>query len=67
VIGDADDEPDVAIRHWYGHLLSRLKLPSEVAGIEDFQWEEFYVVGPATKRNIRPFEGTSLHTETFSN
>jgi hypothetical protein len=49
VIGDEDVEPDEAIRHWYCHLLSRLKLPCEVAGIEDFQWEEFYVFGPGNK------------------
>jgi hypothetical protein len=56
VIGDVDIESDEAIRRWYNHLLSRLKLPCEVTGIEDFQWEEFYVLGPGNKaeyQNLR--------------
>jgi hypothetical protein len=31
------------------HLVSHLSLPCEVTGIEDFQWEEFYVIGPGDK------------------
>jgi len=53
VIGNEDVEWDEAIRLWYGHLLSHLKLPCEVTGIEDFQWEEFYVVGPGSKTEYR--------------
>ena len=46
VIGNDDVETGEALQHWYRHLLSSLKLPCDVTGIEDFQWEEFYVVGP---------------------
>ena len=56
VIGSEDVESEEALRHWYEHLLSCLKLPCEVTGIEDFQWEEFYVVGPGDKteyQNLR--------------
>jgi hypothetical protein len=49
VIGNEKVETDVAIRLWHRHLLANLQLPCEVTGIEDFQWEEFYVVGPGDK------------------
>jgi hypothetical protein len=67
VIGNEDVEPDEAIRHWYRRLLSSLKLPCDVTGIEDFQWEEIYVVGPAIKRSTTSFERTALHIETYLN
>ena len=49
LIGNEDIERDEATQLWYRHLLSNLKLPCDVTGIEDFQWEEFYVVGPGSK------------------
>lgn len=49
VIGNDDVEPGAALQLWYRHLVSSLRLPFEVTGIEDFQWEEFYVVGPGNK------------------
>jgi len=30
----------------FGHLQRALVLPCEVTGIEDFDWEEYYVLGP---------------------
>ncbi len=32
------------------HLANTLQLPCDVTGIEDFRWEEFYVVGPGDKK-----------------
>lgn len=49
VIGNEDVEPGAALQLWYRHLLKSLRLPFEVTGIEDFQWEEFYVLGPGDK------------------
>ena len=34
---------------FYEHLLQSLKLPCEVTGIEDFRWEERYVLGGASR------------------
>ena len=34
---------------FYEHLLQSLTLPCEVTGIEDFQWEERYVFGGASR------------------
>ena len=31
---------------FHDHLKSSLQLPCDVTGIDDFRWEEFYVLGP---------------------
>jgi hypothetical protein len=46
VIGEVDVDGDEALRRWYRYLTSRLMLPCDVTGIEDFQWEEFFILGP---------------------
>jgi hypothetical protein len=33
------------------HFQKSLRLPCQVTGIEDFQWEEFYVLGPGRKKD----------------
>lgn len=40
---------DQAIEIFYKYLKDNLMLPCEVTGIEDFRWEEFYVLGPGDK------------------
>jgi hypothetical protein len=52
-IGDVHVAADEAFRRWYRHLASRLLLPCDVTGIEDFQWEEFFVVGPGNRAEYR--------------
>ena len=49
VIGDEDADPHEAMQLWYKHLTAHLTLPCEVTGIEDLQWEEFYVMGPGSR------------------
>ena len=34
------------VDQFFGHLQRTLVLPCEVTGLEDFDWEEFYVWGP---------------------
>lgn len=34
------------VRQFFDHLQRALVLPCEVTGIEDFDWEEYYVLGP---------------------
>ena len=47
IIGDDDDLTfDDCVVRFYEHLNSNLQLPCIVTGIEDFRWEEFYVIGP---------------------
>jgi hypothetical protein len=44
VVGDDEDAAGGAQR-WFIHLTTRLELPCEVIGKEDFRWEEPYVLG----------------------
>ncbi len=47
ILGDASEPTfDRCVEKFYQHLRASLQLPCEVTGIEDFDWEEFYVVGP---------------------
>lgn len=55
IAGDIDDQ-EQAIRRICKHLQEHLTLPCLVTGIEDFQWEEPYVIGgwsPAEYRRLR--------------
>ena len=46
ILGDAEDlEFDKAVAVFFKHLKANLQLPCEVTGIEDFRWEEPYVLG----------------------
>ena len=50
ILGELDSlEFDEARDRFYDHLKTTLSLPCEVTGIEDFGWEEFYVLGPGDK------------------
>jgi len=47
VLGDLSEENyDRCMERFYQHLCASLLLPCDVTGIEDFEWEEIYVVGP---------------------
>jgi len=50
ILGENEDlDFDEAIKVFYEYLKSHLSLPCIVTGIEDFQWEEIYVIGPGDK------------------
>ena len=38
---------------YYPYLAKTLKLPCDVTGIEDFQWEEYYVMGRGDPREYK--------------
>jgi hypothetical protein len=47
IVGDdVDVEFEDCVDRFFDHLTKSLQLPCEVTGIEDFRWEEYYVVGP---------------------
>jgi hypothetical protein len=47
IIGDNEDDRFEDCRDKFcAHLKASLQLPCDVTGCEDFQWEEFYVLGP---------------------
>jgi hypothetical protein len=58
VIGNEDVDHSEGLQKWYRHLVSQLTLPCEVSGVEHFQWEEFYVVGPGNKEEYRALQKT---------
>jgi hypothetical protein len=43
---------------FYDHLRENLELPCVVAGIEDFNWEEFYVFGPGSREEYERLRRT---------
>ncbi|MGD0462911.1 MAG: SEC-C metal-binding domain-containing protein [Tepidisphaeraceae bacterium] len=45
VLGDGQQDRDQAIDVLFNYLQAHLQLPCEVTGIEDFRWEEPYVIG----------------------
>ena len=47
IVGDDEDQSfEQTIERFYQHLTESLQLPCDVTGIEDFDWEEYYVLGP---------------------
>ena len=53
VLGHKKIRQNEALKRWHTHLVSRLALPCDVTGIEDFQWEEIYVIGPGSAAEYR--------------
>ncbi len=43
---------------FYDHLRGTLELPCVVTGIEDFNWEEFYVFGPGSSKEYERLRKT---------
>jgi len=51
IVGDFEDgDYAVAVERFCEYLQAHLALPCEVTGIEDFRWEEYYVIGPGSKK-----------------
>jgi len=53
-----DSDFDQAVEAFYEYNKAHLLLPCEVTGIEDFRWEEFYVLGPGSKREYDQLKKT---------
>ena len=45
IVGDSKDF-DAAVTQFFEYLQNSLEFPCVVTGLEDFDWEEFYVLGP---------------------
>ncbi len=58
VIGDEEADPDEALALWHEHLIKSLSLPCDVTGIEDFRWEEPYVLGGRNKAEYERLKKT---------
>ena len=47
------DVPDVdteTLKRYLDYLKQNLEFPCQLTGIEDFPWEEYYVIGPGSKK-----------------
>ena len=59
IIGDTGTgTQEDALQAFFKHLKSNLLLPCEVTGIEDFRWEEPYVIGGWSQRDYERLKVT---------
>jgi hypothetical protein len=49
---------DETLAYYKEYLEKELKFPVEVCGIEDFSWEEFYLLGPGDKHEYEVLKRT---------
>ena len=51
IVGDDEDATfEDHLDRFRSHLAESLQLPCDVTGVEDFRWEEYYVIGPGDPR-----------------
>lgn len=63
VLGDAEQPGfDESVQKFFVHLKRSLVLPCEVTGIEDFDWEEYYVLGPGSPKE---YERLKKHQPSY--
>ena len=54
IIGEAEEATfDEVCDRFYQHLKKALQLPCDVTGVEDFRWEEYYVIGPGNRQEYK--------------
>jgi hypothetical protein len=54
------------VARFYDYLAERLKLPCEVTGVEDFNWEEIYIFGPGDEEEYDQLKKTQpSHTDRY--
>ena len=59
ILGDIEQlDFSQTIDIFYEFLKTNLTLPGEVAGIEDFRWEEIYIFGPGNKKEYAQLKKT---------
>ena len=44
---------DKTLAKYLVYLKQNLELPCHLTGIEDFEWEEYYVIGPGSKKEYK--------------
>ena len=59
---------DDAVEKFYEHLRRFIQLPCDVTGVEDFRWEEYYVLGPGSLIEYQKLRETQpSYQDIFSN
>lgn len=60
IIGDPEEaDSGEGLDAFYKYLKAHLSLPCEVTGVEDFRWEEFYILGPGNKAEYERLKKTN--------
>jgi hypothetical protein len=55
------------LKTYLRYLKGTLEFPVKVKGIEDFEWEEYYVFGPGSQREYEQLKKTNpSYTDTFN-
>jgi len=55
------------LKTYLRYLKGHLEFPVKVKGIEDFEWEEYYVFGPGSEREYEQLKKTNpSYTDTFN-
>ena len=49
---------DESLEMYRSYLQKNIVIPCELTGIEDFRWEEFYILGPGDKKEYEEFKKT---------
>lgn len=50
--------PGTTLKKYLKYLKQHVEFPCQLTGIEDFDWEEFYVFGPGSKREYEELKET---------
>ncbi|HKG96246.1 MAG TPA: hypothetical protein VKA97_00425 [Pyrinomonadaceae bacterium] len=48
--GEIPDVTEESLETYRAYLQEHLELPCQLTGIEDFDWEEYYVIGPGDQK-----------------
>jgi len=64
--GEIPEVNNKTLKSYLTYLKGNLELPCRVTGIEDFQWEEFYILGPGSKKEHEKLRQTQpSYLDTF--
>jgi hypothetical protein len=67
ILGTEEAEVDEKTLNTYlKYLKEKIEFPCRLTGIEDFSWEEFYVLGPGSKKAYEKLKKKNpSYTDTF--
>ena len=56
--GEIPDVTEESLATYLTYLKEHIELPCELTGIEDFDWEEYYVIGPGDQKEYERLKKT---------